>query len=95
MYWIRIGTEIAALNSQVVPISQVVLKAGFTVYLYGVALDILLPVFIPTRCGYSKVPSVSKSITHDIVALDETTCVFILSTSYILVYTYLYWKLNW
>ncbi len=31
MYWIGIGTEVALLNSQVVPISQVVLKTGFTV----------------------------------------------------------------
>ncbi len=31
MYSIDLGTEIAALNSQVVPISQVVLKIGFTV----------------------------------------------------------------
>ncbi len=32
MYWIDIGTEVAVLNSQVVPISQVVLKTGFTVF---------------------------------------------------------------
>ncbi len=32
MYWIGLGTEVAVLNSQVVPISQVVLKTGFTVY---------------------------------------------------------------
>ncbi len=32
MYWMGIGTEVAVLNSQVVPISQVVLKAGFTVF---------------------------------------------------------------
>ena len=32
MYWIGLGTEVVVLNSQVVPISQVVLKAGFTVY---------------------------------------------------------------
>ena len=32
MYWIGLGTEVAVLNSQVVPISQMVLKAGFTVY---------------------------------------------------------------
>ncbi len=31
MYWIGIGTEAAVLNSQAVPISQVVLKTGFTV----------------------------------------------------------------
>ena len=31
MYYIDIGTEVAALNSQFVPISQVVLKTGFTV----------------------------------------------------------------
>ena len=34
MYWIGLGTEEAVLNSQVVLISQVVLKAGFTVYAY-------------------------------------------------------------
>ncbi len=28
----RIGTEVGVLNSQVVPVSQVVLKAGFTAY---------------------------------------------------------------
>ncbi len=33
VYWIGLGTGVAALNSQVVPISQVVLKTGFTVYL--------------------------------------------------------------
>ena len=32
VYWIGLGTEVAALNPQVVPISQVVLKTGFTVY---------------------------------------------------------------
>ncbi len=34
MYWIDIGTEVAVLNSHVVPIpiSQVALKTGFTVY---------------------------------------------------------------
>ena len=31
VYWIGLGTGVAALNSQVVPISQVVLKIGFTV----------------------------------------------------------------
>ncbi len=31
VYWIGLGTEVAALYSQVVPISQVVLKTGFTV----------------------------------------------------------------
>ncbi len=31
MYWIGLGTEVAVLNSRVVPISQVVLKAGFTI----------------------------------------------------------------
>ncbi len=31
MYWIDLGTEIVVLNSQVVPISQVVIKTGFTV----------------------------------------------------------------
>ncbi len=31
MYWIDLGTEVAALNSQAVPISQVILKTGFTV----------------------------------------------------------------
>ncbi len=34
MYWIGLGTEVAALNSQVVPISQVVLKTGFSVYTF-------------------------------------------------------------
>ncbi len=31
MYLIGLGTEVAALNSQVVPISQVALKTGLTV----------------------------------------------------------------
>ncbi len=31
-YWIQLGTEVAVLNSQGVPISQVVSKTGFTVY---------------------------------------------------------------
>ncbi len=31
MYWIGLETEVAVLNSQDVPISQVVLKRGFTV----------------------------------------------------------------
>ncbi len=31
MQWIGLGTEVAVLNSQVVPISQAVLKTGFTV----------------------------------------------------------------
>ncbi len=31
IYWIGLGTEVAVLNFHVVPISQVVLKAGFTV----------------------------------------------------------------
>ncbi len=31
MYWICLGTEVTVLSSQVVPISQVVLKTGFTV----------------------------------------------------------------
>ena len=35
VYWIGLGIEVAALNSQVVPISQVVLKTGFTVYMAG------------------------------------------------------------
>ncbi len=34
MYWIEIGTKVAVLNSQVVPISQVVLKTGFIVCVY-------------------------------------------------------------
>ncbi len=34
MYWIDLGTEAAVLNFQVVSISQVVLKTGFTV-VYG------------------------------------------------------------
>ncbi len=33
MYYIDLGTEVAVLNSQVVPISQVVLKTDFTVVL--------------------------------------------------------------
>ncbi len=32
MYWIDLGTEVAVLNSQVVPNSQVVVKTRFTVY---------------------------------------------------------------
>ncbi len=32
MYWIGLGAEVVVLNSQVVPISQVVLNAGFTVF---------------------------------------------------------------
>ncbi len=32
MYQIDLGTEVDVLNSQVVPISQVVLRTGFTVY---------------------------------------------------------------
>ncbi len=32
LYWIGLGTEVTVLNSQVVPISRVVLKTGFTVY---------------------------------------------------------------
>ncbi len=32
MYWIFLWTEVTVLSSQVVPISQVVLKTGFTVY---------------------------------------------------------------
>ncbi len=35
MYWIGLGTEIVGLNSPVVPISQVVLKTGFTVYKFS------------------------------------------------------------
>ncbi len=31
MCWLDLGTEVAVLNSQVVPIYQVVLKTGFTV----------------------------------------------------------------
>ncbi len=31
VYWIDLGTEVTVLNSQVVPISQVVAKTGFTV----------------------------------------------------------------
>ncbi len=37
--WIGLGTEVAALNSQVVHISQVVLKTGFTVF----HLDMFVP----------------------------------------------------
>ena len=36
MYCIGPGTEVAVLNSEVVPISYVVLKAGFTVCGIGV-----------------------------------------------------------
>ena len=32
MYWIGLGNEVAVLNSQIVPISQVILKTGFTVH---------------------------------------------------------------
>ncbi len=32
MWWIDLGTEVAVLKSKVVPISQVVLKTGFTVH---------------------------------------------------------------
>ncbi len=32
MYWIDLVNEVVVLNSQVVPISQVVVKTGFTVY---------------------------------------------------------------
>ncbi len=32
MYWICLGTEVTVLRSQVVPISQVVLKTSFTVF---------------------------------------------------------------
>ena len=32
MWWIDLGTEVAVPNSQVVPVSQVVLKIGLTVY---------------------------------------------------------------
>ncbi len=35
VYWIDLGTEVAVLNSQDVPISQVVLKTGFTVSKWG------------------------------------------------------------
>ncbi len=38
MHWIDLGTGVALLNSQVVPISQVVLKAGVTVDVYKFAL---------------------------------------------------------
>ncbi len=31
MYWIDLGTEVVVINFQVVPISQVVVKKGFTV----------------------------------------------------------------
>ncbi len=31
IYWIGVGTEVAVHNSQIVPISQVVLKTGVTV----------------------------------------------------------------
>ncbi len=49
MQWIDLGTKVAVLNSQVVPISQVVLKTGFTVQYYGVRLTLnLLPVWSKT-----------------------------------------------
>ena len=32
MYWIYLGTDVTVLSSQVVPISQVILKTGVTVY---------------------------------------------------------------
>ncbi len=34
MYWLDIWAEVAVLNSQVIPISQVALKTGFTVLLF-------------------------------------------------------------
>ena len=34
MYYIGLGTEVAVFNSQAVPISQVVLKTGFTVHIH-------------------------------------------------------------
>ncbi len=40
MYCIGLGTEVAVLNSQVVPISQVVLKAGFTVLPWSIVDDL-------------------------------------------------------
>ncbi len=36
MYQIDLGTEVGVLNSQVVPISQVVLRTGFTVYIFAI-----------------------------------------------------------
>ncbi len=36
MYWMDLGTEVTALSSQIVPFSQVVLKAGFTVIMFCV-----------------------------------------------------------
>ncbi len=50
MYWICLGTDVTVLSSQVVPISQVVLKKGFTVYLsqHG------SPEFTPTAVGTRK-----------------------------------------
>ncbi len=47
VYWIGLGTEVAALNPQVVPISQVVLKTGFTVYYFN------------TKSWYSETPHAS------------------------------------
>ncbi len=35
VYWIGLGTGVAVLNSQVVPISQVVAKTGFTSTVYA------------------------------------------------------------
>ncbi len=40
MYGIDLGTEVVVLNSQVVPISQVVVKTGFTVFKIGLYIDI-------------------------------------------------------
>ncbi len=45
MYWIDLGTEAAVLNSQAVPISQVVLKTGFTVCIYEFSVFILFSLF--------------------------------------------------
>ncbi len=46
MCLIGIGTKVAALNSEVVPISHVVLKTGFTVY---------VPLCVPIERGvYSR-----------------------------------------
>ncbi len=42
MHWIGLGTGVAVLNSQVVPISQVVLKTGFTVILFKWQFIIML-----------------------------------------------------
>ena len=52
MYWIDLGTEVVVLNSQVVHISQVVVKTGFTV-IEPVTKDHLLWHHIYMAMGWS------------------------------------------